>query len=446
MKEQFDKKLVEKIKDSFSHHEEPFDPKQWEKLSAAYFKSKKPLWQVYWPFITTGIAASLLLFFMFYSPSGFNWDSRNTSSTDTRSVPDPEVIPEKFLPLDTSIALQNKTNSNNSTEKEVAVRQGLPTVSKLNDRAVNEDIKSDGMSFPVSDGVRLDTVKNQQIMLDFPEVGIGEHLVEDTSIESITPTAKPMDQSEALDRVNDWLAENGSSLPVTPKKERAGPLKLGVMVSPQASSNATGGMNLGAGVMSEFSLTRRLKLDVGVNYARQSMVPDRSSGMLMEMASYTSSRQQMDALNIMTSTNFIGSVMQLNFASLDIPVNLKYQVLDRKSGGLFLITGLSSMLYLDQQATETFQTNSFFTSSALGLSFAPSVQSFTSVYTPEGGGNSVDVGGMLNLSVGYEYNLSDGMFISLEPFYKLPLGNLTFANQQFSIGGMNLRMNFKVGK
>lgn len=443
MKEQFDKKLVEKIKDSFSHHEEPFDPKQWEKLSAAYFKSKKPLWQVYWPFITTGIAASLLLFFTFYTPSGINWDSDNTSSTDTRSVPDPERIQEKIFPLDSSIALQNKTNS---TEKEAAVRQGLPSASKLNDREVNEDIKADGRSFPVLDGERLDTVKNQQIMLDLPEVGIGEQLVEDTSVESITPTAKPMDQSEALDRVNDWLAENGSSLPVTPKKERAGPLKLGVMVSPQASSNATGGMNLGAGVMSEFSLTRRLKLDVGVNYARQSMAPERSPGMAMEMASYTSSRQQMDAQNIMTSTNFIGSVMQLNFASLDIPVNLKYQVLDRKSGGLFLITGLSSMVYLDQQATETFQTNSFFTNSALGLSFAPSVQNFTSVYTPEGGGNSVDVGGMLNLSVGYEYNLSDGMFISFEPFYKLPLGNLTFANQQFSIGGMNLRMNFKIGK
>jgi hypothetical protein len=104
------------------------------------------------------------------------------------------------------------------------------------------------------------------------------------------------------------------------------------------------------------------------------------------------------------------------------------------------------MVYLDQQATETFQTTSFFTNSADGLSFAPSVQNFSSVYAPEGGDNSVDIGGMLNLSVGYEYNLSNGMFISFEPFYKLPLGNLTFANQQFSIGGLNLRMNFKIGK
>ncbi|EPR68954.1 hypothetical protein [Cyclobacterium qasimii] len=41
MKEQFDKKLAEKIKASFSKHEEPFDPKEWEKFSDAYFKPKR---------------------------------------------------------------------------------------------------------------------------------------------------------------------------------------------------------------------------------------------------------------------------------------------------------------------------------------------------------------------------------------------------------------------
>lgn len=446
MKEQFDKKLVEKIKGSFSHHEEPFDPKQWEKLSSAYFKPKRPLWQEYWPFISTGIAASLLLL-LIYNPFGIDWDSRKISSTDSPTIPELERIPKDLFPMDSSVALQNKTNSAKSTEKVEDVLQDNSTPQQHSDVKIKRGIEADLTTSPVAKEEPTERAKDQQFLIELPELGIDGKLAEDTQIQPTTPVTKPMDQSEALDRVNEWLAENGSSLPVTPKKERTGPLKLGVMVSPQASSNATGGMNLGAGVMSEFSLTRRLKLDVGVNYARQSMIPDRSSpNMPMEMYSSANTIQKMDVQNIRTSINYIGSVMQLNFASLDIPVNLKYRVMDRKNTGLFLITGLSSMVYLDQQATETFQTNSFFTNSAEGLSFAPSVQNFTSVYAPEGGGNSVDVGGMLNLSVGYEYNLNDGMFISLEPFYKLPLGNLTFANQQFSIGGLNLRMNFKIGK
>lgn len=446
MKEQFDKKLVEKIKASFSHHEEPFDPRQWEKLSAAYFKPKRPLWQIYWPYIiSTGIAASVLLV-LFYNPLETNWDSGNTISGDVPTIAVPESITEDNYSLDSSIAVLNDSIgviSDEMIEGETGSvtlpQQKRHIVAKIESRTA--DKKS---QIVIQES--LDPLIERQIQMELPKTAIEGNLSVNASNYPKTPTNKPMDQSEALDRVNEWLAENGSSLPVIPKKERVGPLKLGVMVSPQASSNATGGMNLGAGVMSEFSLTRRLKLDVGVNYARQSMMPERSSGMAMEMASYSSSRQQLDAENIMTSSNFIGSVMQLNFASLDIPVNLKYRVLDRKNTGLFLITGLSSVVYLDQQATETFQTNSFFTNSAAGLSFAPSVQNYTSVYSPEGAGNSVDVGGMLNLSVGYEYNLNDGMFISLEPFYKLPLGNLTFANQQFSIGGMNLRMNFKIGK
>ncbi|WP_158858637.1 outer membrane beta-barrel protein [Lunatibacter salilacus] len=445
MKEQFDKKLVEKIKDSFSHHEEPFDSRQWEKLSAAYFKPTKSVWQLYWPYITTGIAASLLLV-LFFSPLGMNWESGNTASNDVPAIPVPDTIPDDLYSMDSSIALRDKKAPAKSKLKIEHIPESLSSPQQPRDGMAKNEAKSGGEIPPVLNQQQLDPANVQQIPMELPELAIGENLSEKASKDPATQATTPMDQSEALDKVNEWLAENGSILPVTPKKERAGPLKLGVMVSPQANSNATGGMNLGAGVMSEFSLTRRLKLDVGVNYARQSMVPDRAPNMVMEMASYSNSRQQMDTKSIMTSSNFIGSEMQLNFASLDIPVNLKYRVLDRKNAGLFLITGLSSVVYLDQQATETFQTSSFFTSSDLGLSFAPSVQNYTSVYTPEGGGNSVDVGGMLNLSIGYEYNLSDGMFISLEPFYKLPLGNLTFANQQFSIGGMNLRMNFKVGK
>lgn len=444
MKEQFDKKLVGKIIDSFSKHDEPFDPKQWEKLSAAYFKPRKPIWKAYWPLITTGIAASLLLI-LFFSPFNIDRKSPQTNISQNSSQTENGGMQEDRHPADSSIALLEKSPPIVSKSDDVV--RSLPKF-KQNQKELAETKNSEAIAavLPHVNQEMPPTVLRQQFHIELPLDEIDPSGTEGISSEASPRPSSTMEQSEALTRVNDWLAESGANLPITSKKERVGPLKLGVMVSPQASSNATGGMNLGAGVMSEFSLTKRLKLDVGVNYARQSIMPDRSPNMASEMATYASFSQKQDMQNIRTSSNFIGSELHLNFASLDIPVNLKYRILDRKNTGLFLITGLSSMVYLDQQATETFQTNSFFTSSAEGLSFAPSVQSFTSVYSPEGGSNSVDVGGMLNLSVGYEYNLSDGMFISFEPFYKLPLGTLTFANQQFSIGGLNLRMNFNLGK
>nr|MBI1229313.1 outer membrane beta-barrel protein [Cytophagales bacterium] len=442
MKEQFDRKLVERIKASFRKDEAPFDPKQWEKLASVYFKPKRPIWYLYWPMVATGIAASLFLVLVL-DPFGFREVSPERTLTENQELSEQEATVEIIQPVDSLMAIstvpqagQDRRESRTTQARSQQQPAGNDFAEESPDNSINSISETTQPELPVDEKVQLNDLLEAIV---------------DNTIETVAPLISgqdslSMDPVQARATINQWLSEAESSVPSSPRKESSSPFKLGVMVSPQASSNTTGGMNLGAGVMSEISLSKRLKLDVGVNYARMSMEPNRTQGMATEMSSYASPVQNMDMLAIRTSSNFIGSELRLNFASLDIPVNLKYRVLERKNADIFLITGLSSMVYLDQQATETFETNSFFTNSADGLSFAPSVQRFTSVYTPDGAGNSLDVGGMLNLSVGYEYNLSDGMFLSLEPFYKLPLGNLTFANQQFSIGGLNMRMNFKLGK
>jgi len=210
-----------------------------------------------------------------------------------------------------------------------------------------------------------------------------------------------------------------------------------VLVGPQTTSNPGEGMTLGAGVMSEFSFNNRLKLDVGITYASHSMVPERKNAL-----------PQNDMLSSLSNrSSFIGSDSELNFSGLDIPINLKYKVMDKEKSGLYLISGLSSMVYLNQQTSETYAMNSYFTTSTEGaLAFRQSVQEFTHEAGPEESSDGMDLGRMLNLSVGYEYNLKNGTYLSIEPYYKLPLGDMTFANQQFSIGGINLRMNFRLGK
>src|SRR5690606_28506084 len=85
MKEQFDKKLVEKIKDSFLNHEEPFNPQEWEKLSHAYFHPRKKRKFVYWPFLVSGIAASLILVLVFW-PIGEDLQKNVQTITDSISI------------------------------------------------------------------------------------------------------------------------------------------------------------------------------------------------------------------------------------------------------------------------------------------------------------------------------------------------------------------------
>ncbi|WP_209329628.1 outer membrane beta-barrel protein [Lunatimonas salinarum] len=455
MKEQFDKRLVDKIKDSFAHHEEPYDPAQWEKLSSAYFKPERKTARLIWPFITAGLAASLFLVLV-YGPFGGGdaLDDERLSEAAERKFEAEESGWESpaLAGSDTLPTLRQFADEvNQQGEEDTKAQSRTPIRTNSAERSSPEDKlasveKSDLETYEDRLAVQIEEDRPSGFELDqmLPK---GDFVMPtDTLFNAAESRPAPMDVNEALQVLEKWMA-SGDEEATTPLAAKSNsPVKLGLVVAPQASSDAVNGMNLGAGVMSEFSLSRKLRLDVGMTYARQNLNADRSPSVVMaSQASYAKADQMAMAENIRASSNFLGSSSQLSLASIDIPVNLKYLLLERKNAGVFLITGLSSMVYLDQAATETFETSSFFTSTSSGLNFAPTVEQFTSVYRPAGR-SGADFGGMLNLSVGYEYNLKNGTFISLEPFYKLPLGDLTFVNQQFSVAGMNLRMNFNLRK
>src|SRR5690606_28546762 len=179
------------------------------------------------------------------------------------------------------------------------------------------------------------------------------------------------DVQKAQQWVDEWKSDGAqpSTLAEAIAKGRSGEgnnMRLGLLVGPQASSSAVSGMSLGAGVMSEFSLNDRLKIDVGVTYSRHSMVPE--GQMPARQSSDAANLESPAGLmnNLYTNPRVISSGAELNFSGLDIPINLKYKVMDKEQSGLFLITGLSTMVYLDQQATETMTLNTFFTNNKNG--------------------------------------------------------------------------------
>lgn len=434
MKEQFDKKLAEKIEASFSNHEEPYDPKQWDKFSDAYFKPKKPAWMIYWPFVTAGVAASLLFFFLYF-PKQKEIGQKVKSITDAVVN---EKLPsfrkeEQNIELGNNIASSAQDNteqehidpyksktSNLKTEQNIDINRGqVPIVPNQEESLIPfilEDFSLTWDEFQSAIAASFDTLQNNA------GLDLGDH--------------KAMSVAEAQSLVDQWKSP-GSEEQSKEVASSEKTFKLGLMVSPQANSNPVSGMNLGAGIMSEISLTKKLKLDIGLAYANQRMGAQANQGMREMLAAPDGDYQKM-------SSNIIETEYRLNFASLDIPINLKYKFYDKEQTGMYFITGLSSMVYLDQNTVESYQAQSLFNANSVSgaLEYAPSVQSFSNVYTPESGQSNADVAGLLNLSFGYEYKLNKGFYVSFEPFYKLPLGNLTFANQQFSIGGVNLRMNF----
>lgn len=461
MKEQFDKRLVEKIRDSFAEYEEPFDPQEWDKFSQVYFnKPTKKRWAV-WPYLASGIAAAVILALVFFP---YEKEIEQGVSTFKGTIANKSKDIEELLkaPIDSSkedtgpqlAEAKPVIQSSNSTEI-----MAVPETLSIQPRTDSDALES----LP-----RMDTYDEAMIADYLGEVAIlgqspsskaapgqvnRQSLATNQSVKSSMMASEQavMDEQQAKEYLDQWKGDTGTgaekntaSIMNQSDKSEDMPFRLGIIGGPQTVANSESGMQFNGGLVSEFSFSKRLKLDVGVTYAQQQNIHSDSPAELPESMTV---RSDFNSLGVGFTNNYLGSDYTFRYSSLDIPINLKYKLVDKSRADFFLITGLSSMIYLNQTGTETFSVDSRFSTSATGsLISAQSVQTYSEEYKPEDGQSNVDLGKMLNLSFGYEYSLTNGTFLSIEPYYKLPLGNMTFTNQQFSVGGVNLRMNFQFKK
>lgn len=442
MREQFDKKLINKIKSSFNELEGEFDASEWDKFSKIYFKKEeKP--KMIWLKWFSGIAAAILLGIFLYAilrpAQNITIEDQNLITNNKEDVPeqiensessDGDSLSQPLKP--TQPASRNLTEA--IGQKSVSTNESIKSVSQsLISKKANKNI-----AYIPESSEKAVLTENQS-----PEKAVipispntNSDLIGKTEVEQMT-------QQEAMAQIQEWKGENELALKENEiPKEAFGkePVKLGVMVAPQTISNSIQSLNLGAGLMSEFSFSKKLKLDVGLAFARQNISPTSGGNILMANVS-----NDFDATNLKASSftgNVINSTRELSFGQLDIPINLKYKVFDRKESDIYLISGLSNMFYLNQQDVTTFSTANLATANL--ASNQPMVNTFTQTIEPGTQDSGIDTGRMLNFGVGFEQNLKNGTFLSIEPFYKLPLGNQTFTNEQFSMGGINLRMNFQL--
>lgn len=442
MREQFDKKLVDKIKSSFKELEEEYDASEWEKFSKMYFR-KKPKPMVIWIKWFSGIAAAIILGITLNTLIKPIQQSADQVQNPIALTEEDNLEEKNAEGIDDQNSIPNLTDSGQPTKTDKSEDFGK------NNNSANKTRLTSGI-LSTQKGLTKNNAFLAENATDPPSAT--QKLQEGGSISNTPKTStnliaeaekEQMTEQEAIVKIEEWKGENTVALNEKEiKKDQYAktPMKLGVLVAPQTISNSTQNINFGAGLMSEFSFSKRLKLDVGMAFARQNISPTSEGGYLMANVS-----NSLDATNLKASSftgNVINSSREVSFGQLEIPLNLKYKVFEKKESDLYLISGVSNMVYLNQQDVTTFSTANIATSN-----FANSnqmIETYTQTVEPDSQGNGVDTGRMLNFGVGFEQNLKNGTFLSIEPFYKIALGNQTFTNQQFSIGGINLRMNFQL--
>lgn len=214
---------------------------------------------------------------------------------------------------------------------------------------------------------------------------------------------------------------------------------FGVAVSPLMTEEQ---FNIGGGLTIAYQLTDKLSLGSGLSVVDLSVsnnqVVSGNTQVVMEAVMDKSS-----SMTIAVAGNKQLSSISSNVLGLDIPIDFRY----RLTKNFYLGAGASLFTVLRENRANNYvsqmDNSQLVVSRALATSSVPEIRtvrtSEATAETPlEDGGYST----FLNFSVGRRIPLSSRIGISVEPFYKLPVGKINNQNMNFNYGGMRIITSF----
>lgn len=230
--------------------------------------------------------------------------------------------------------------------------------------------------------------------------------------------------------------------------KRGRKINLGLVVSSLVNYSDKGEkdsqMNLGGGLLSEIPLSKKLSITSGVLLTRQSLEMNKPAGLPTFATTQDLGTNQVVA----NSSKEQNRSVRMQFVGLDFPINLQYHVGKNANRGLFVSIGVSSLAYLQEDYTHTTREviqRRYYKPGALVAGQPQSVETYTSETNLKSNPQSLsrfDFAKMLNISMGMKYMVAKSMQLQIEPYIKYPLGSLTNEQLKFGSAGVNLRCSF----
>jgi len=472
MSDQFDKKLVNRINETFDNFEDDSANEGWEALRKRFPGKKKRRAVIWW---YSSAAAILLL-------AGI-WLSVNKDIPDNNEQKTAQKMehnqPEQLIEESATRSSGNKLSEVNSLLPETAItnnRRKATHKTTIHNVVAETPVQSSDKTF-----ASLSSSKSNEDPDAF--LADNKNLAEeksktDLTILALSPNSSKNTQldltliTSAADSsyLNDGLqtaANNTADKEIFPseiskeqlsklvqtdtKKERTKTDK-NITLSFFAGSyfnyakGSESSMNTGVGFTSDIKISKRLKLSTGVSLGQNSLkyeelIPQNAA------SSFASIHQSSLAPNSPNSpnspaladgkTSMITTPMSYSLNSydakltgFDIPVNLKYTLLERKNT-IYLSSGISSNFFINESYTYSFD----YQMNGTNTSKTPDEESSTNL-------QSFDFARVLNFSFGFDHPLNKQTRISFEPFIKYPLSGLGAHDLRFGAAGMNLKLNF----
>jgi hypothetical protein len=209
----------------------------------------------------------------------------------------------------------------------------------------------------------------------------------------------------------------------------------GMMASVENTTFTSQGVSIGFYV--EQQLTRRISVRPGLAMAKYNYAVGNTPG---GSASFDYAAPELDGMPA-ASTSYDAD---MDIVSMEVPVNFVFSLRKRSRSNLFVTTGASTVIYLSQHLTGSF--NNTYTRTTVdsysGNVIYETMTTSMQIESEQELFNRVDFLGLANFSAGYSMPFRKTSHLLLEPFVQLPIKDLTSMNLRIRYGGLSMKIQF----
>ena len=432
--------LIPRLAEHLRNHTEPYKEGAWEHFVTTYGKRRRRLWP-YW-----GAAAVMLLaiggYWLMRQPA----DSRLTPQLSQQEAERGAVVGSSVYDDEQPDGGTPPAVASTTTALVVRPADEVPT------GVVDEVSAETGRP----DGATQAPVGIPEALPEEAPVAATEMAVVAASADSV-PATTPESQRLAVTAVEDVTGfeppASGPPLDVALNTQKPSDSRekwdLGVVVSPSVTSET---INIGGGLAVAYRVSDKIsigsgiavaQLGVGENPNYQPHYVGRPSDQYASDPNthfggpYFNGKSEA-ALGYKREVSLTSSVV-----TLDIPLDVRYEVVK----GFYTSVGVSYVAVLNERRTghyiDKINVNTFANGHAGSADrLAPTEFVYSSERIPAKPLRGKGYAGFMNFSVGKKLPISTKLFLSVEPYFKLPIGRLSKEEMDFTNGGIRIVTGF----
>jgi hypothetical protein len=414
--------LIAHIKDSLMSHEESYVPGSWEKFKARDEK-KKPM--IFW-LVPLGSAAAVL-----FIATGLYFFLNKKSDKPAAEIA--KIRPYKYNgPKPDRSIIQSETPLVTSAKRADIAASAASDIEFTAKNAADIPVPQSAdhvdlvtKTNPIS-SVTAEPVKSNPVVATNPVI------VNNPPPAKETPEKKTYSFQEFL---NNESALSKEDKPVATAASKDNKWEMGVLVAP--SFGNTKRLNMGYGVSMDYAVSDKISLGSGISYNELAASRDISSsptGMMDSPSGYNT---------IARPTKDLESV-EAKISGIDIPFEVKYHF----SKKLYANVGVSAFAVIKHQQNNSYVEQKLVEREAsLTAGGKDSFTTFmvtekTKEKAPEAEVSNDKYLGFYNFSFGYKQKISKSKSVSVEPFMKVPMKEVSKENLRLMGTGVRLKFDF----